>query len=96
MTQQEILNLPHLKIAEVKPNMFVHVHAEDDYRITDWVEGDDIKNYAGYQCMFMPIRDTYDNTYRVITVAEHEIFVQRQREAIEREVEEMNKMNNRA
>ena len=84
MTRDEILKMDHLKIAEVKPGMFVHVHAEDDYRITSFnPETDDIKNYSGSICMFMPIRDSYDDDYRVITVAEHEEFERQAREANE-------------
>lgn len=86
MTQQEILNMPNLKIAEVKPDMFVHVHAEDDYRITSWQEGDDIKNYVGSVCMYMPIRDEYPYNYRTITVAEHEAYEEQARKAVEEEM----------
>ena len=57
MTQQEILNLPNLKIAEVKPNMFVHIHTEDGFVITTWNEGDEIEHSSGSPCMWMPIRD---------------------------------------
>lgn len=86
MTQEQILKMEHLKVAEVRPNMFVHVHAEDGYIITSWGEHEDIKDYAGSVCMYMPIRDRYDDDYRTITVAEHEEFERRQREAIEAEM----------
>lgn len=86
MTQEQILKMEHLKVAEVKPNMFVHVHAEDGYIITSWGENEDIKDYSGSVCMYMPIRDSYDDDYRTITVAEHEEFERRQREAIEAEM----------
>lgn len=74
MTQEQILKMEHLKVAEVKPNMFVHVHAEDGYIITAWGEQEDIKNYSGSVCMYMPIRDSYDDDYRTITVEEHNEF----------------------
>lgn len=84
MTRDEILKMDHLKVAEVKPGMFVHIHAEDDYRITSFnPETDDIKNYSGSICMFMPIRDSYDDDYKVITVAEHEEYERQAREANE-------------
>ena len=96
MTQQEILNLNNLKIAEVKPNMFLHIHAEDGYRITTWNDGDDIKRYVGSVCMYMPIREDYDGTYRVITVAEHEALETACKEAHEVEYEKnMQENNNR-
>lgn len=85
MTQENLLKIEHLKIAEVKPNMFVHIHAEDEYIITSWSEDEDIKNYSGSVCMWMPIRDNYDDDYRTITVAEHEELEKRQREAFEAE-----------
>lgn len=91
MTQEQILKMEHLKVAEVKPNMFVHVHAEDGYIITSWGENEDIKDYSGSVCMYMPIRDNYDDDYRTITVAEHEELERRQREAIEAEQNEMNR-----
>ena len=85
MTQEQLLKIEHLKIAEVKPNMFVHIHAEDGYIITSWNETEDIKDYSGSVCMWMPIRDSYDDDYRTITVAEHEELDRRQREAFELE-----------
>ena len=87
MTQENLLKMDHLKIAEVKPNMFVHIHAEDGYVITAWGENEDIKNYSGSICMWMPIRDNYDDDYRTITVAEHEELDARQRAAFEAEME---------
>ena len=92
MTQEQILKMEHLKVAEVKPNMFVHIHAEDGYIITAWGENEDIKDYSGSVCMYMPIRDSYDDDYRTITVAEHEEFERRQREAHEAEMK-ANEMN---
>lgn len=94
MTQQEILNLPNLKIAEVKPNMFVHIHANDNYVITTWNEGDPIEDYSGAVCMWMPIRDTYDGVYRTITIEEHEALDAQAREAHEANANNINKENN--
>ena len=88
MTQEQLLKMEHLKIAEVKPGMFVHIHAEDGYIITPWGEHEDIKDYSGSTCMWMPIRDSYDDDYRTITQAEHEEFERRQREVLEREEKE--------
>lgn len=85
MTQQEILKLENLKVAEIKPNMFLHIHSNDGYVITSWFEGDDIKNYSGSICYYMPIMDNYDDNYRVITSDEHERLEQLQREAFEKE-----------
>ena len=87
MTQSQILNLEHLKIAEVKPNMFVHIHAEDGFIITSWKEGDDIRDYSGSVCMYMPIADNYSDDYRMITITEHDELLLRQREIFENENE---------
>lgn len=81
MTRDQILNMPHLKVAEVKPNMFVHVHVEDGYMITAWSENEDIKDYSASVCMYMPIRDNYPGEYRVITIEEHQEFERLQNEA---------------
>lgn len=86
MTQEQLLKMEHLKIAEVRPGMFVHIHAEEGYIITPWGENEDIKEYSGSTCMWMPIRDSYDEDYRTITQAEHEEFERRQREVIENEM----------
>lgn len=86
MTQEQILKMDNLKVAEVRPNMFVHVHAKDGYVITSWGENEDIKNYSGSICMYMPIRDSYDNDYRTITVEEHKALEIMAREAIEAEM----------
>lgn len=91
MTQEQILKMEHLKVAEVKPNMFVHIHAEDGFRITSWGEHEDIKNYSGAVCMYMPIRDSYDDDYRTITEAEHNELETRARAAIEAEMNEKNR-----
>lgn len=88
MTQEQLLKLDHLKTAEVKPNMFVHIDAEDGYRITSWGEHEDIKNYSGASCMYMPIRESYDDDYRTITVEEHEELMKRAQEAIEAEMKD--------
>lgn len=89
MTQEQILKMENLEIAEVKPNMFVHVHAKEGYRITSYnPETDDIKNYSGSVCMYMPIRDAYDDDYRTITVEEHEAFEEQSRLAREAEMKE--------
>ena len=93
MTQEQILKMDNLEIAEVKAGMFVHVHAKEGYRITSWGEHEDIKNYSGSICMYMPIRDSYDDDYRTITVEEHEALEERAREAHEAEMREME--NNR-
>lgn len=68
MTREELLNLDHLAIAEV--TKFVHIHTEEGYFMTEWVEGQDIKEYSGSVCYYMPIRDTYAD-YRIITAEEH-------------------------
>ena len=70
MTQKELLSLEHLKIAEVKPNLFLHVHAEDGWHITSWNEGDKIEDYWGCQCIYAPIKDEYPD-YRMIESMEH-------------------------
>ena len=92
MTQDQILKMDHLMVAEVKPNMFVHIHAEDGYIITAWNENEDIKDYSGSVCLYMPIRDSYDDDYRIITVAEHNELDKRQKVAIEAE-NKANEMN---
>lgn len=79
MTKQELLNLNHLKIAE--ETIFVHIHTEDGWIMTSWNENDDIREYSGSACYYMPIRDTYDN-YRLITVEEHNRLTQLLEEAI--------------
>lgn len=85
MTQKELLSLEHLKIAEVKPGYFLHVHCEDGFYLTSW-DGkvDDIKEFTACVCMYAPIRDEYDN-YRIITSEEYSILEKQHREAIEAE-----------
>lgn len=70
MTQREILNLNNLKVAELKPNMFLHIHAKDGFIITSYKEGDNIEKYVGSVCYYMPIKDEYPD-YRVITTDMH-------------------------
>lgn len=82
MTQEQILKMENLKVAEVKAGKFVHIHASDGYIITSWNDNDDIKDYTGSICMYMPIRDSYDNDYRTITVEEHNLLTERALEAI--------------
>ena len=86
MTKQELLNLEHLKIAE--ETIFVHIHTEDGWIMTSWKEGDDIKEYSGSVCYYMPIRDTYVD-YRIIAIDEHN-RLEKEREIA---VEEQNRIN---
>lgn len=83
MTKKELMEMPHLAIAE--ETVFVHIHAEDGYFITK-CEINDIKEYQGSECMYAPIRDEYDN-YKVITEAEHLENERLKIEAIEAERE---------
>ena len=80
MTREELLSLDHLAIAEV--TKFVHIHTEDGYIMTDWVEGDDIMEYSGSACYYMPIRENYTD-YRIITLAEHTELEKQREEAVE-------------
>jgi hypothetical protein len=82
MTRQELLSLEHLAIAEV--TKFVHIHTEEGWYMTEWHEGQDIKEYSGSVCYYMPIRDTYVD-YRVITAAEHTELERLQEEAYKEE-----------
>lgn len=80
MTREQILKLEHLKTAEV--TVFVHLHSEDGWYITSWKEGDDIKDYAGSVCYYMPIRDEYED-FRVITEEDHKELEQQRDRALE-------------
>lgn len=80
MTREELLSLDHLAIAEV--TKFVHIHTEDGYIMTDWVEGNDIMEYSGSACYYMPIRENYAD-YRIITLAEHTELEKQRDEAVE-------------
>ena len=88
MTQQEILNLDNLKTAEIKPGMFLHIHSNEGYVITDYKEGDDIKTYSSSVCYYMPIKDEYDETYRTITVEEDERYIELREKAQKEESNE--------
>lgn len=84
MTKQEVLSLDHLSIAtETK---FVHIHTEEGYIMTEWKEGDDIKQYSGSNCYYMPIQEVYPD-YRVITIEEHN-RLEEQREIAVKEAEQ--------
>lgn len=87
MTRQEVLNLDHLAIAEV--TRFLHIHSEKGYVITEWKEGDDIKQYSGSNCYYMPIKDEYPD-FRVITL-EEDMRLNSEREAAVKAEEEANK-----
>lgn len=82
MTKQELLNLDHLKIA--RETVFVHIHTEDGWIMTSWKDSDDIREYSGSVCYYMPIRDDYED-YRIITIEEHNRLTQLQNEEIEKE-----------
>lgn len=90
MTRQELLSLEHLAVAEV--TKFVHIHTEEGYVITPWLEGGDIKEYSGSVCYYMPIREEYP-THRVITTAEHNELEQQRDEEVQKEVEKLKEEN---
>ena len=83
MLKEELLKLDNLSIAEEKPGYFVHIHTKDGYILTSW-NGEDIKEYSGSVCAYMPIRDEYP-AYRVIGVDEHLRLQEEQRNAMEKE-----------
>lgn len=82
MTRQELLSLDHLAIAEV--TKFVHIHTEEGWYMTEWKDGDDIKEYSGSVCYYMPIREDYAD-YRVITAEEHNELEKQREIAVEEE-----------
>ena len=85
MLKEELLKLDNLSIAEEKPGYFVHIHTNYGYIFTSY-DGEDIKEYSGSVCAYMPIRDKYPE-YRVIGVDEHLILQEEQRIAFEKEFE---------
>lgn len=85
MTKQELLSLEHLAVAE--ETKFIHLHTEKGYHITNWFEGDDILEYSGGVCYYMPIRDEYPN-YRIITDEEHNMLVEQRNKKYEEEEKE--------
>lgn len=89
MTKKELLNLEHLKIAEEKKDYFVHVHCEDGWYLTDWNK-EDIKEFHASVCMYLPIRDKYNNYY-LITLEDYNRLMNEQRIALEKEREEREK-----
>lgn len=89
MTKKELLNLKNLKIAEEKKDYFVHVHCEDGWYVTDWNK-DDIKEFHASVCMYLPIRETY-NDYYTIEVDEYNRLSNEQRIVLEKEREEREK-----
>lgn len=82
MTRQELLSLDHLAIAEV--TKFVHIHTEEGWYMTEWKDGDDIKEYSGSVCYYMPIREDYAD-YRVITAEKHNELEKQREIAVEEE-----------
>lgn len=82
MTRQELLSMDHLAIAEV--TKFVHIHTEEGWYMTEWKDGDDIKEYSGSVCYYMPIREDYAD-YRVITAEEHNELEKQREIAVEEE-----------
>ena len=97
MLKEELLKLDNLSIAEEKTGYFVHIHTKDGYILTSW-NGEDIKEYSGSVCAYMPIRDEYPE-YRVIGVDEHLRLQEEHRNAMEkefqREAEERENRNKR-
>jgi hypothetical protein len=97
MLKEELLKLDNLSIAEEKPGYFVHIHTKEGYILTSW-NGEDIKEYHGSVCAFMPIRDEYPE-YRIIGVEEHLKLQEEQRVVFERtfqeEIEELENRNKR-
>jgi hypothetical protein len=84
MTINEILNLGHISSSEV-PN-YTRIQTEEGYYMTDWKEGQDIKEYSGSVCYYMPIIDTYAD-YRIITAEEHNELMKQQEEIYKAETE---------
>lgn len=82
MTREQVLSLDHLAVAEV--TVFMHLHTEDGWILTNWSADEDIKEYSGSECYYMPIRDEYKD-FRIITVEEHNELEKQRDEEIEKE-----------
>lgn len=65
MTLQELMNLPHLSIAEQK--RLIHLHTEDGWFICNYSEGMDINDYISTNCLYLPVEDEYDE-FSVISI----------------------------
>lgn len=71
MTKEQIKNMPHLAINEEVEGLFYHVHVEDGYMLTSWDVVEDIKDYQGFECLYMPLAEPFVD-FRVITKEEHD------------------------
>ena len=57
MTQDEILALPNLSIAEI--TKFLHIHSQEGYFIANIP--DDMMDYYFTNCLYLPIKDEYED-----------------------------------
>lgn len=87
MTKAEIMAVEHLSVNEEVQGKFYHVHVAEGYMLTSWNEGDDIKDYQGFECLYMPIADDYVD-FRVITKEEHDALNAQAEAAKEVRIEE--------
>lgn len=85
MTQEELLNLPNLAVAEVK--RFVHIATEEGYVICNYTEDMDILDYYSSNSLYLPIKDEYEEL-STITDAQDAIYREEQEEERKRREEE--------
>lgn len=94
MNKENLMKVEHLDINQVEDGLFHHVHVEEGYMLTSWNENDDIKEYQGFECLYMPIADEYVD-FRVISKEEHDSLEAQAEEAREAEREEQEEIINK-
>lgn len=82
MTKLELMSLQHLDVAEQK--RLIHLHSEEGWLICNFTEGMDIMDYASTNCLYVPVKDEYIETYSTITVEQDAIYRGMQDAEIER------------
>ena len=64
---------------------FMQISCTEGCKITSWKEGDDIKDYNSFEIAYCP-KDADLSIYHCVTVEEDAILLERQQEAIEKEI----------
>ena len=68
MTKEQLTTLEHVVYRETEA--FVHLHTEEGYYITEYQDGDDIKDFCASECWYIPLMEEYPD-FRVIDTEEY-------------------------
>lgn len=79
MTQNELINLPHIEKTRVLLGRILGLKAEEGYEITKYEDSEPITAFFSSRYLPVPLKDEYTEPYRIITAEEANAYREKRR-----------------